>query len=97
MTRAHEMLIKRGPSRNAEVNRTAPGLDLFRAEQRGRCGGQPTGIGSTQGVIYVPMFIGIYVLSRWIESKLSATPPSVSPEADSELPSKGFMAKSPKL
>jgi hypothetical protein len=47
-------------------------------------------------VIYVPMFIGIYVLSRWIESKLSATPPSVSPEADSELPSKGFMAKSPK-
>ena len=48
------------------------------------------------GVIYVPMFIGIYVLSRWIESKLSATPPSESPEADSELPSKGFMAKSPK-
>ncbi|MHA3961770.1 hypothetical protein [Synechococcus sp. LTW-G] len=48
------------------------------------------------GVIYVPMFIGIYVLSRWIESKLSPTPPSVSPEADSELPSKGFMAKSPK-
>ncbi len=48
------------------------------------------------GVIYVPMFIGIYVLSRWIESKLSVTPPSVSPEADSELPSKGFMAKSPK-
>jgi len=48
------------------------------------------------GVIYVPMFIGIYVLSRWIESKLSATPTSVSPEADSELPSKGFMAKSPK-
>ena len=48
------------------------------------------------GVIYVPMFIGIYVLSRWIESKLSATPPSVSSEADSELPSKGFMAKSPK-
>jgi len=48
------------------------------------------------GVIYVPMFVGIYVLSRWIESKLSATPPSVSSEADSELPSKGFMAKSPK-
>jgi len=48
------------------------------------------------GVIYAPMFIGIYVLSRWIESKLSATPPSVSSEADSELPSKGFMAKSPK-
>ena len=45
------------------------------------------------GVIYVPMFIGIYVLSRWIESKLSATPPSVSAEADYELPSKGFMAK----
>ena len=51
---------------------------------------------SSAGVIYVPMFVGIYVLSRWIESKLSATPPSVSPEADSELPSKGFMAKSPK-
>jgi len=48
------------------------------------------------GVIYVPMFIGIYILSRWIESKLSATPPSVSPEADSELLSKGFVAKSPK-
>ena len=48
------------------------------------------------GIIYVPMFIGIYVLSRWIESKLSATPPSVSPEADSELLSKGFVAKSPK-
>ena len=48
------------------------------------------------GVIYVPMFVGIYVLSRWIESKLSATPPSLSPEADSALPSKGFMAKSPK-
>jgi len=48
------------------------------------------------GVIYVPMFVGIYVLSHWIESKLSATPPSVSSEADSELPSKGFMAKSPK-
>ena len=48
------------------------------------------------GVIYVPMLIGIYVLSRWIESKLSATPPSVGPEADSKLPSKGFMGKSPK-
>ena len=26
------------------------------------------------GVIYVPMFIGIYVLSRWLEAKLSGAP-----------------------
>ena len=43
------------------------------------------------GIIYVPMFIGIYVLSRWLEAKLSGGEPAaaISPEA----PSKGFMAK----
>lgn len=43
------------------------------------------------GIIYVPMFIGIYVLSRWLEAKLSGgePPAAISPEASS----KGFMAK----
>ena len=45
------------------------------------------------GVIYVPMFIGIYVLSRWIEAKLSGPPAATTAE---EPPSKGFMAKSSK-
>ena len=44
------------------------------------------------GVIYVPMFVGIYVLSRWIETKLSGEPSPTSAKS----PSKGFMAKSPK-
>ncbi|UPM49715.1 hypothetical protein MY494_10320 [Synechococcus sp. A10-1-5-1] len=47
------------------------------------------------GVIYVPMFVGIYVLSRWIEAKLSG-PPATTATAAAEPPSKGFMAKSSK-
>ena len=44
------------------------------------------------GVIYVPMFIGIYVFSRWIEAKVSGTP--VITTTAEKTPSKGFLEKS---
>ena len=46
----------------------------------------------SSGVIDVPMFIGIYVFSRWIEAKVSGAPvPTTTAE---ETPSKGFQGKS---
>ena len=41
------------------------------------------------GVIYVPMFIGIYVFSRWIEAKvcLLYTSPSPRDVEESRMPS----------
>ena len=44
------------------------------------------------GVIYVPMFIGIYVFSRWIEAKVSGPP--VTTTTAEKTPSKGFQEKS---
>ena len=44
------------------------------------------------GVIYVPMFIGIYVLSRWIEAKVSGS--AVTTTTPEKAPSKGFLEKS---
>lgn len=44
------------------------------------------------GIIYVPMFIGIYVLSRWIEAKVSGT--LVTTTTTEKSPSKGFLEKS---
>ena len=47
---------------------------------------------SSAGVIYVPMFIGIYVFSRWIEAKVSGAP--VTTTTAEKTPSKGFLEKS---
>ena len=44
------------------------------------------------GVIYVPMFIGLYVFSRWIEAKVSGAP--VTTTTAEKPPIKGFLEKS---
>ena len=39
--------------------------------------------------IYIPLFIGIYVLSRWIDSKIGASQPSRVHETTESVPQRG--------